>query len=59
VVIAVLPEDGDVLLPVKEATLSTVDVGANPIISLALIARERTLGWVQVIVEPFGKKATL
>jgi hypothetical protein len=49
------PDDGEVLLPVADVTLSTAAVLANPANSFAERALAVMLGWVQVIVLPLVK----
>jgi hypothetical protein len=51
-VVVVAPDDGAVLVPGADATLSTVAVVAKPENSLAESARAATLGCVQVMVFP-------
>ena len=57
-VVVVAPEDGAVLFPVADATLSTVAVDAKPENSFAESARAVTLGCVQVIVFPLTNAVT-
>lgn len=59
VVVAVEPEDGDVLPPMADAVWSSVLDVARPENSFTLIALEDTLGWLQLIEWAFGMAITL
>jgi len=58
-VVAVVPDDGDVLLPVALAVLSRVPDVPRPENSSALIARAASEGCVTVMVFPLTRAAVI